>query len=111
VQIFDSYLQKEARPDRGGIDVFVNPVELAVPDVIDQGVPQRSWLYAPFVSGKKILKLTFLGSAKQMKSIIEFFRKTGIRFSLRLLADAKFSGNTPLSHLTDKQRRVVTSAL
>ncbi len=57
-----------------------------------------------------MLKLTFLGSTSELKSIIQFFRKIGVRYNLRLLADAKFSRNSPLSHLTDKQRRVITTA-
>ena len=68
------------------------------------------YLSTPYEIRDNKLKLTFLGSGKEMKSIIRFLRKIGIRYNLKVLTDARFSRNSPLSRLTDKQRSVITTA-
>ena len=56
------------------------------------------------------LKITFLGSAKQVRDFIKRFEDAGIRYRVVSLADAKFSPHSPLNRLTEKQRRVFIAA-
>lgn len=56
------------------------------------------------------IKMTYLGTSKQIKTILEKIHQHGIRYRILLLTDAKFSLNSPLNFLTEKQRRVLTTA-
>ena len=56
------------------------------------------------------LKITFLGSAKQVKDFIKRFEDASIRYRVISLTDAKFSPHSPLNRLTEKQRRVFITA-
>ena len=54
--------------------------------------------------------MTILGSVDQLKGIIEEFRRIKRRFSIVSLTDAKFSVDSPLNSLTEKQREVLVEA-
>ena len=56
------------------------------------------------------MKLTILGSAKQLKSALENMKKIHMRFKVVSFTDARFASNSPLNALTEKQRRVLTTA-
>lgn len=56
------------------------------------------------------LKMSFLGSAKQMRIIPSLLKATGISYKVLQLADANSSPDSPLSQLTEKQRKVLTAA-
>jgi hypothetical protein len=62
-----------------------------------------------FALSKGMFRITFLGIAKEVKAILKFLSKEGIHFKVDLLTDAKFSADSPLGHLTHKQRRVLTT--
>ena len=55
-------------------------------------------------------RVTFLGSAKQVKDFIKLFDQAGIRTQIISLTDAKFPPHSPLNRLTEKQRRVFITA-
>jgi len=55
-------------------------------------------------------KVTFLGSAKQVRDFIKRFEDAGVRYRVVSLTDAQFSPHSPLSRLTEKQRRVLVTA-
>jgi hypothetical protein len=56
-------------------------------------------------------KLAFLGSAKQMKKHLEYLeRHARGRYKVVSLTDARFSPNSPIARLTEKQRRVLITA-
>ena len=62
-----------------------------------------------FKDGK--LRVTFLGNTSQIKRYLEILSKQGRpRYRVASLTDARFSPNSPLSRLTDKQRRVLVTA-
>ena len=48
------------------------------------------------------IKMTFLGSMKQVRDSIKLFDAAGIRYRVVSLTDAKFSLHSPLSRLTEK---------
>ena len=56
------------------------------------------------------VKVTFLGSAKQVRDFIKLFEDAGIHTRIISLTDAKFPPHSPLSRLTEKQRRVLITA-
>jgi predicted DNA binding protein len=56
------------------------------------------------------LKMTFLGNEKLVKVIPSMLKETGIRYKVLELADANLPPSSPLGKLTEKQRRVLTTA-
>jgi hypothetical protein len=56
------------------------------------------------------IKMTYLGSAKQIQDILATIRQNEIRYKILSLTDAKFSLNSPLNSLTEKQRKVLITA-
>ncbi len=54
--------------------------------------------------------MTHLGTSKQIKNILDKLRQNGIRYKILSLMDAKFSINSPLNGLTEKQRKVLITA-
>jgi hypothetical protein len=56
------------------------------------------------------VKVTFLGSAEQVKDFIKLFDQAGVRYRVVSLTDARFSPHSPLSSLTEKQRRALIAA-
>jgi hypothetical protein len=68
------------------------------------------YLTTPYEIRNGKLKVTCLGSAKEVKSFLKFVEGTGVRFRVDLLTDARFSPDSPLQCLTEKQRRVLKTA-
>ncbi len=56
------------------------------------------------------IKMTYLGTAKQIKEILDTIRQHGVRYKIISLTDAQFSLNSPLNGLTEKQRKVLITA-
>jgi hypothetical protein len=56
-----------------------------------------------------MLKMTFLGTAEQVKALLKSLSKLKVHYKVLLLTDAKFSSESLLGQLTDKQRRVLTA--
>ena len=70
----------------------------------------RGYVSLPYeIRGGKI-KVTFLGSAKQLRDFIKLFEDAGIRTRIISHTDAKFPPHSPLSRLTEKQRRALITA-
>ncbi|HXY86860.1 MAG TPA: helix-turn-helix domain-containing protein [Candidatus Acidoferrales bacterium] len=70
----------------------------------------RGYVSLPYeIRGGKI-KVTFLGSAKQGRDFIKLFEAAGICTRIISLTDAKFPPHSPLSRLTEKQRRALITA-
>jgi len=61
------------------------------------------------ISGGKI-RASFLGSALELKRLLRLIDNEGIHFRIASNSDANFSQDSPLSSLTEKQRKVITSA-
>lgn len=68
------------------------------------------YLSVPFEINDGKARMTYLGSGKQVKSFLETIEKTGIKYRVVSITDAKFSLDSPLSRLTEKQRRVLVMA-
>ena len=64
----------------------------------------------PYEVREEKVKITFLGSAKQVRAFLKRVEDASVRYRMISLTDAQFSPHSPLSHLTEKQRRVFITA-
>jgi predicted DNA binding protein len=71
---------------------------------------ESGYLFPPIGIGDGKIKISFLGSEKQVKNFMEKIDELGIRYRVVLLADANFSPISPLNRLTEKQREVLIAA-
>lgn len=55
-------------------------------------------------------RVTFLGGYKEVRSLLAMIRKMRVRYKIVQLVEANSSRSSPLDCLTDRQRRVITSA-
>jgi len=58
----------------------------------------------------KKLKVSFMGNARQVKALLELLEKGKIQHRIVSVTDAKVALHSPLSSLTEKQRRVLVTA-
>jgi hypothetical protein len=56
------------------------------------------------------VKITFLGSTKQVREFVKLFEDASIRYRVISITDARFPPHSPLSSLTEKQRRALITA-
>ncbi len=56
------------------------------------------------------IKASFLGTAQQIKQLLQLLRKSGFQFKIVSISNAKFSPNSPLGLLTEKQQKVLITA-
>ena len=68
------------------------------------------YIIAPFEIKEGKLKITFLGSSAQVKRLLHSAEIMGIRHKIVSLTDAKYSQESPLSRLTEKQRKILIAA-
>jgi predicted DNA binding protein len=68
------------------------------------------YLSVPYEINDGRLKATFLGSAKEVRGVLDSLEKADLRYKVLALTDARFPQESPLSRLTEKQRRVILSA-
>ena len=96
------------REKNGAYIVFIKhniaPFGLSINQLIGGG-----YLVATEIREEKI-KITYLGSVKQVKGILNKLCQHEIRYRILSLTDARFSLNSPLNSLTEKQRRALTAA-
>jgi HTH DNA binding domain len=55
-------------------------------------------------------RVTFLGGRKEVKSLLAMIKKMRVRYRIVQLTEANSPRSSPLDCLTDRQRRVITSA-
>jgi predicted DNA binding protein len=68
------------------------------------------YMYGLFELQEGRLKLSYLGNTKQVKDFLKGLQAAKIRHNILSLTDARFSPDSPLYSLTEKQRRVLISA-
>ncbi|MDA4137393.1 MAG: helix-turn-helix domain-containing protein [Thaumarchaeota archaeon] len=68
------------------------------------------YLSVPFEIRDGRARITYLGNAKQIRSFLDGIEKLGTKYRIASITDAKFAQNSPLSRLTEKQRRVLVTA-
>lgn len=68
------------------------------------------YLLTPLEITNGKVRMTFMGSAKQVKILPAMLKSAGVRYKVLQLTDANFSPTSPLSRLTEKQLKVLTTA-
>ena len=68
------------------------------------------YLTLPFEIRDGWIRATFLGNVNEIKRFRKIIDEMGMRYRVVSLGDARFSPTSPLAHLTEKQRKVVTAA-
>jgi DNA-binding CsgD family transcriptional regulator len=68
------------------------------------------YLSVPFEIRDGRARMTYLGTGKQVKAFLDDVESTGAEYRVESITDAKFPKDSPLSRLTEKQRRVLTTA-
>ena len=81
-------------------------VEDLVPVVTASGV----YMHGVFELYEGRLKAAYLGSAKQVRSFLRGLDKSRIKHKVLALGDARFSADSLLYALTEKQRRILVAA-
>ena len=82
------------------------PLKLPGPSVLMAG----GYLTTPFELNDGVFRVGFLGGAKEVERFLRLLRRLRIKFRVASLTDAKFSSDSPLGRLTEKQRKVLTAA-
>jgi hypothetical protein len=71
---------------------------------------KSGYLFPPVGIRDGKIKISFLGSAMQVREFLEKMDLAEIRYRVVMLADADFSPISPLNHLTEKQREALIDA-
>ena len=64
----------------------------------------------PFEIRDGKVKISFIGQPKEVRGFLNMVDEIGVKYRVDLLTDAKFSPDSPLGRLTDKQRAALTMA-
>jgi predicted DNA binding protein len=64
----------------------------------------------PYEMKNRKAKITFLGSAKQVRTSLKILEDVGVHYQVVSLTDAQFLPHSLLNHLTEKQRMALTKA-
>lgn len=76
---------------------------------IGSSVP-GGYLSVPYETKEGRVRLTLLGSAKSVRGLLDSLTKARLKHRVISLGDPKFSPNSPLERLTEKQRGVLEAA-
>ncbi len=68
------------------------------------------YMYGLFGLQEGKLKLSYLGNKRQVKDFLKRLQAAKVRHSILSLTDARFSPDSPLYSLTEKQRRILIAA-
>jgi hypothetical protein len=110
VQLLEREKEKEQEGDNETYTYFIKakPTQ-TIPNGLDL-TAIRGYISLPFELRDGCVKITFLGSAKQMRAILTLLEDAGVRHRVASLTDARFLPHSPLSGLTEKQRKVFVTA-
>ena len=99
---------QELEKDREGARTYFVRRKLPNPP---KGVNLRLvYLSTPWRVEDGVGRATFLGSGKQITGMLRALQKAGFEYKIISLTDAKFSRDSILGVLTDKQREVISKA-
>jgi len=68
------------------------------------------YLFPPLAIQDGKIKVSFLGSPKQVENFLQKMDVKGITYKVIMLSEATFGADSPLNQLTTKQREVITTA-
>jgi DNA-binding CsgD family transcriptional regulator len=103
-------LQILDREKEGAYIYYIKSKPMSHPSVQFDPLAAGGYFSVPFEIRDRRARMSYLGSAKQVKTFLEGVEKTGVKYRVARISDAKFPQNSPLSRLTEKQRRVLVAA-
>jgi DNA-binding CsgD family transcriptional regulator len=103
-------LQMLEKEKEGTYTYFIRSRPNTRPDSPFDPFESGGYLSVPFEINGERARMTYLGSAKQVRSFLEGIEKLGVKYRVVGMADAKFPQNSPLMRLTEKQRKVLMTA-
>jgi hypothetical protein len=68
------------------------------------------YLFPPLAIRDGKIKISFLGSPKQVETFLQKMDDRHIKYRVMMLSEATFGPDSPLNQLTEKQRQVLTTA-
>jgi predicted DNA binding protein len=96
--------------EKGGGGVYFFRSKPRNPEEIDSILGFGGYLTMPFGINNGKVTMTFLGNSNEIKNLLKSLEQMKIPYKVVGLTDAKFSHDSPLSQLTEKQRRILLSA-
>ena len=110
--VADDILEIQMLEDEGAgtYTYFIKSRPMAVEAARFDPFSAGGYLSIPFEIKDGRARMTYLGSGRQVRAFLEGVERAGVRYRVASVTDAKFSHDSPLSRLTEKQRRVLVSA-
>ena len=102
--------------DKNGVSTYFLKMTTKTPPDPKMAVAMSAMPYigTPFEIKDGTARVTFLGTAKQirnqLRAIEKAEEKAGAHYKIISLTDARFPADSPISRLTDKQRKVLITA-
>ena len=106
VQLLDREKEK-------GREIYTYFIKVKPAEAIHRGADFKAvggYFSLPYEVKDGKVKITFLGSAKQVKASLKIVEAVGVRYRVVSLTDAQFPPHSLISHLTEKQRRALITA-
>jgi DNA-binding CsgD family transcriptional regulator len=101
---------QELDREKGGVRTYYIKTKPAF-NLHEAGVRSaRGYLSVPFEIKDGKARITYLGSAKQLKAFLGRIEKLGVKYKIASASDAKFPRGSPITRLTEKQRQVLVTA-
>lgn len=99
------------RHDRdGSFVIFIRGRPRPDPSPLNLIREGSGYMFTPFEIRHGRSKICFLGNMKQIKQFRGYLEERGLRYRVLSMSDAKFSISSPLSVLTEKQRKILVTA-
>jgi hypothetical protein len=86
------------------------PLSWLVEDLAPVSASSGVYMHGLFELSDGRLKAAYLGTARQMRKFLRGLDEAHIKHKILSLEDARFSADSPLYALTEKQRRILVSA-
>ncbi len=103
-------LQMLDHEKNGAYIYFIKSKPAAHPSIQFDPFAAGGYLSVPFEIRDGRARMSYLGSGKQVKTFLDGIEKAGVKYRVARVSDAKFPQDSPLSRLTEKQRRVLVAA-
>ena len=105
---FKAFKAQLLEQDKAGISTYFVRTK---PDASSsQVLGPGAYLSLPYEIRDGRVKITLLANPKAIRHLMQLVKKTGVSFKITSLTDAKFPSNSPLTRLTEKQRKVLLTA-
>jgi hypothetical protein len=102
---------QELDHEKGGAYIyFMKTKPVASPNLGFNPLAIGGYLSLPFEIWDGKARISYLGDGKQIEGFLEGVERSGIRYRVANITDAKFPQDSPLSRLTEKQRKVIVAA-